>query len=127
LGVAFELVEKHWRLWRMGVDVPPQRVNGAVWREHMASLHHLSANVTRYYSLPLLAASVLWPSLLPATATLLLVSPTSDYRRLRPCLSMTVFIGLYWLEMAAYQVGVWRGCLKQRTLGPLIPMVCVRR
>jgi mycofactocin glycosyltransferase len=30
---------------------------------------------------------------------------------------------LYWLEMTAYQIGVWRGCLERRTLRPLIPIL----
>jgi hypothetical protein len=47
----------------------------------------------------------------------------SDYRRLKPFLSLPVFVHLYWLEMAAYQLGVWRGCLSRRTLRPLLPTI----
>ncbi|HEX2338101.1 MAG TPA: hypothetical protein VHI72_16695 [Hyphomicrobiaceae bacterium] len=121
--VAFELLTKFWQLRRLGVAVPASRMSAALLREHGASLYHLSANISRYYALPLLAASGLWPPLLPAAVILLLVSPVSDYRRLRPSLSLPAFIDLYWLEMAAYQLGVWRGCLSRRTLRPLLPTI----
>jgi mycofactocin system glycosyltransferase len=125
--IAFELLAKFHRLRRLGVAIPASRIGAAVLREHGASLYHLSANVTRYYGLPLLIAGVLWPPLLPAAAVLLLASPISDYHRLRPSLSLPAFIHLYWLEMAAYQLGVWRGCLRRRTLHPLLPILRWRR
>jgi len=50
-----------------------------------------------------------------------------DYRRQRPACGPVAFIGLYWLEMAAYQTGVWRGCLGRRTLRPLLPILKWRR
>ena len=37
------------------------------------------------------------------------------------------FVGLYWLELAAYQLGIWRGCWRWRTLRPLLPRLCWRR
>ncbi len=120
-GVVFELKEKFQRLRRVGADVPAHRVRKAVSREHMAAFYHLSANVIRYYSLPLLVLGLVWPNLLPALVPLLLAAPVTDYYRLEPSLSLPRFVGLYWLEMAAYQVGVWRGCLQRRTLKPLVP------
>ena len=121
--IAFELLTKFRKLRRLGVAVPASRIGAALLREHGASLYHLSADVSRYYGLPLLATSVLWPPLLPPAAVLLLVSPISDYYRLKPFLSLPVFVHLYWLEMAAYQLGVWRGCLSRRTLRPLLPKI----
>ncbi len=44
----------------------------------------------------------------------------------RPC-ALPAFVGLYWLEMAAYQWGVWRGCLAQRRFHPLLPILNWRR
>jgi mycofactocin system glycosyltransferase len=126
-ALALEVFTKHQRLRHMGLQLPAQGVAAAVGRGHLASLYHLSANVGRYYSLPLLAAGLLWTELWPVTAVLLLIAPVSDYRRLRPALPMPVFVGLGWLEMAAYQLGVWRGCLKRRSLRPLLPRLhCIR-
>ena len=80
-GVAFELKGKLRRLRRVGAEVPSQRVRKAVLREHMAAFYHLSANVIRYYSLPLLGLGLLWPNLLAALAPLLLAAPVTDYYR----------------------------------------------
>jgi hypothetical protein len=125
--LGLELSDKRRRLQRLDIILPLRRLSGALWREHRASLYHLSASVTRYYGLPLLVACLLLPALLPATAVALLAAPLGDYRRRRPALGLPAFIGLYWLEMAAYQVGVWQGCRREWTLKPLLPRLCWRR
>ncbi|MCP5426482.1 MAG: mycofactocin biosynthesis glycosyltransferase MftF [Gammaproteobacteria bacterium] len=122
-ALTLETITKRQRIHRMGLKLPAGTVLSAVGRGHWASLYHLSAHVSRYYSLPLLIGGLLWTPLLPMTAVLLLIAPVSDYRRLRPRLPLPMFVGLSCLEMAAYQLGVWRGCFKQRTLRPWWPKV----
>ena len=119
LGV--EIGAKRRDLSKNGVTLPTQDVGGAVLQAHRAALYHLGANVTRYYSLPLLAAGLRWPASLPALAILLLTPPIIDYHRLQPRLALPTFIGLYWLELTAYQLGVWSGCWQRRTFRPLWP------
>ncbi|MDS4021783.1 MAG: mycofactocin biosynthesis glycosyltransferase MftF [Candidatus Competibacter sp.] len=119
--IVGESIGKHRRIRKLGVVVPARRVGAAVLREQVAALYHLSANLTRYYGLPLLAIGGLWPTLLPAVAVAMLVAPLGDYRRQKPALSLPLFVALYWLEMAAYQIGVWRGCWQRRTPWPLLP------
>lgn len=97
------------------------KVLRAVLRQHGAELYHLGAAVCRYYALPLCLAAVRLRSLRLPALVLLLVPPSVDHRRSRPGLSPAAFALLYWLEMAAYQLGVWRGCLRRRTLRPLLP------
>ncbi len=125
--VAIELAGKHRRVRRMGLPVPAARLAASVLREHGASLYHLGNDVTRYYGLPLAALALLLPPLLPVVAVLLLVPPACDHRRLKPALSLPAFAGLFWLEMAAYQIGVWRGCLARRRWRPLLPAFRWRR
>ena len=122
-GVCIEYANKQQGLRRLGANVLPRLVVTAVCRGHLASLYHLSANTTRYYGLPLLVSSTLWPHLLPAAIILMVIAPISDHQRLKPRLSLPTYTGLFWLEMAAYQLGVWRGCLQRRTLRPLLPHV----
>lgn len=125
--LAGEVAEKRRRLGGLGVMLPSRRIAAAVLREHGASLYGLSANVIRYYGLPLLALAGLFPALLPATALLFVLAPAMDHRRLKPACGLLAFVGLSWLEMFAYQLGVWRGCLARRTLRPLLPMLHWRR
>jgi mycofactocin system glycosyltransferase len=121
LSLTVEFGVKFRRLRRSGVCLPAGQVMSAVLREHVAALYHLAANVARYYSLPLLCAGLIWPALLLPLAVLLFVNPSLSYVRRRPQVSLPVFLGLYVLEMLAYQAGVWRGCLRHRTLRPLVP------
>ncbi|MCP5196124.1 MAG: mycofactocin biosynthesis glycosyltransferase MftF [Gammaproteobacteria bacterium] len=122
-----ELLRKQRELRRIGLALSVGQVAAALGREHAAALYHLSANAVRYYSLPLLVVGGIQPHGLPAILLLLVVAPLADHRRLQPQLSLPVFVGLYGLELAAYQVGLWRGCRQRRTLRPLLPRLIWRR
>jgi len=122
-----ELTQKQRGLRRIGIALPVIQIAIALIREHAAAFYHLSANSVRYYSLPLLALGAIQPALLPAIILLLAVAPLADYRRLQPQLSWPIFTGLYWLELAAYQWGLWRGCWQRKTLRPLLPRLIWRK
>ncbi|MBK8752538.1 MAG: mycofactocin biosynthesis glycosyltransferase MftF [Candidatus Competibacteraceae bacterium] len=122
-----EWIKKQRELRRIGVALPVARVAVALGREHAAAFYHLSANAIRYYSLPLLAIGGMQPALLPTIILLLAVAPLADYQRLQPRLPLLMFVGLYWLELVAYQLGIWRGCWQRRTLRPLLPRLIGRR
>lgn len=121
--VAWEIADKRRKLRRLGAPISTHHVIAAIAREHGAACYHLGANVTRYYSLPLLVAALRWPGLRPALAVLLLVPAVSDYYRLRPRMALPAFVGLSWFELGAYQLGVWAGCLQRRTLRPLLAIL----
>ncbi len=127
LSLGLELAQKQRRLRQAGLDLPFGRTLAAVLAAHRAALYHLGANLTRYYSLPLLLGMLLWPALRLPLAILLLVPPLIDYDRLNPPFGRLTFIGLTWLELAAYQIGVWRGCWQRRTLRPLLPRLRLMR
>ncbi len=122
-----EFAGKRRRLRRLGVAVPWARLAGSLLREHGAGLYHLGRDATRYYGLPLAALGLAWLPLLPVAVLLLGVPPVVDHRRLRPAVALPVFAGLTWLELAAYQLGVWRGCWARRCARPLLPALRWRR
>lgn len=125
--LGFEIAAKSRRIRRLGLPLPRRLIVAAVLREHAASLHGFSASTIRYYGVPLLAAALAWPPLLPAATVLLLLAPLVNHHRSSPPLSLPAYVGLYWLEMAAYQWGVWRGCVTQRVFHPLLPILRWRR
>jgi mycofactocin system glycosyltransferase len=49
------------------------------------------------------------------------VPAARDWLRLRPALDPVRFAALRLLDDAAYGAGVWQGCLRERTLRPLLP------
>ncbi|QIN80488.1 mycofactocin system glycosyltransferase [Rubrobacter marinus] len=127
LLACVEVGLKTRRLRRVGARLPTGKIVAAVARQHGAGLYHLGTNVVRYYSLPLLGASLLWPALLPPVLALMVIPPVVDHGRLRPKMSLASFACLYWAELAAYQIGVWRGCLERRTIRPLVPKLRIGR
>ena len=126
LGVV-ELATKRRQIRRMELNVPTRRLATSVLRGHAAALYHLGRHITRYYGLPLLAISLVWLPLLPAAAVLMIVPPVWDHRRLRPQLSLPAFVGLFWLDTGAYQLGVWRGCVARGRWRSLFPAIRWRR
>ncbi|MBL8258358.1 MAG: mycofactocin biosynthesis glycosyltransferase MftF [Candidatus Competibacteraceae bacterium] len=124
---GLELAEKRGTLRRLAIALPLGSIAAALGREHGAAFYHFSADVTRYYSLPLLPIGLIWPQLLPMAVLVLAAAPLTDYRRSRPPMTRMAFVGLYWLELAAYQVGIWRGCWRWRSLRPLLPRPIWRR
>ena len=118
-----ELPAKGRRPRGLGLGLGAGAAAPAILRAHHAALYHLGANVLRYYSLPLFALALLWPPLLAPLLALALAPPLSDHARLRPALAPWTFVALYWLELTAYQAGIWAGCLRWRTPLPLLPLV----
>ncbi|MFV9502944.1 MAG: mycofactocin biosynthesis glycosyltransferase MftF [Oscillochloridaceae bacterium umkhey_bin13] len=124
LAVGLLLAEvrtKRNQLQPLELALGPLELAVALLRAHHAALYHLGMNLLRYYSLPLLALALLWPTLLLPLLLLCLIPPLRDLRRLRPALPAWQFVALFWLELSAYQVGIWLGCLRWRTLWPLLP------
>jgi mycofactocin system glycosyltransferase len=50
-----------------------------------------------------------------------LIPPAIDWWHSRPDVPLPAYLGLRFLDDAAYCTGVWRGCLRAQTLRPLLP------
>lgn len=68
-----------------------------------------------------LAAALLSRRLRPAVATAALLPPVVRWVRLRPTVPVASWIALHLADDLAYGAGVWAGCLRRRTLAPLLP------
>jgi hypothetical protein len=74
-----------------------------------------------------------WPLAIPAAlavrrlrlpvAALILAPPLLDWADRRPPLDPARYVAARLLDDAAYSVGVWQGCLRRRTLRPLLPRI----
>jgi mycofactocin system glycosyltransferase len=107
------------------IGLPTRGVVSAVLRVQGASLYHLSAALSRYLGLPLLALALLVPATAPAILVLLCTYPLLDARIRGARMFVLLYIGLYTLDMAAYQAGVLWGRLAHRSL--LLPRIKLRR
>ena len=99
----------------------------AAWRVtvpgHIGVARMLAAAVSRAW-LPLAVLALWrWPATRPALGAALVVPPLADWARQRPPMSVAAYSALHLADDAAYCAGVWIGCARERTLGPLIPQL----
>jgi mycofactocin system glycosyltransferase len=74
-----------------------------------------------------------WPVAIPAAiacrrlrrplAALILAPPLLDWAGRRPPLDPARYVAARLLDDAAYSLGVWHGCLRRRTIRPLLPAI----
>jgi hypothetical protein len=108
---------------RHGIMLHPLVVLRSTIRSHLAYTYHLCRHITRYYTLPLLVVGIIIPPLLLLLFILCSIVISVDYMRLRPTMRLGQYALCSLLDDCAYEVGVVRGCIKQRTWKPLIPLV----
>jgi mycofactocin glycosyltransferase len=75
---------------------------------------------------PALLAGLWWPRTRRAAALALFAPAASDWAAARKALDPVRFAALHVADDLAYGSGVWLGCLRARTLAPLIPRVELR-
>ena len=68
-------------------------------------------------------AAIAFPKLRRPVAALILVPPLLDWADRRPPLDPARYVAARLLDDAAYSLGVWHGCLKRRTIQPLLPLI----
>ncbi|MQA96452.1 MAG: hypothetical protein GEV11_18045 [Streptosporangiales bacterium] len=68
-----------------------------------------------------LPAALKYRRLRPAVAAGILIPPLLDWYERRPGLDPVRYTAAGLLDDAAYAIGVWRGCLRERTAAPLLP------
>jgi mycofactocin glycosyltransferase len=72
-------------------------------------------------------AAIALPALRRPVAALILVPPLLDWADRRPPLDPARYVAARLLDDAAYSLGVWQGCLRRRTIRPLLPVLGSRR
>ena len=68
-------------------------------------------------------AAVAVPKLRLPLAALMVAPPLLDWADRRPPLDPVRYTAARLLDDAAYSIGVWQGCLRRRTIRPLIPAI----
>ena len=68
-------------------------------------------------------AAIAVPRLRVPVAALILAPPLLDWADRRPPLDPACYVAARLLDDAAYSIGVWQGCLRRRTIRPLLPAI----
>lgn len=95
----------------------------ATLRGHLAYAYLLCRHLTRYYTLPLLLASLLVPPVFLLLFLMCSIVTGVDYVRLKPELVLGGYAVCSLLDDCAYEVGVVWGCIKHGMWKPLLPRI----
>lgn len=110
LGKALDgYVDERWRAARLIA------VGG-----HVGAARVLASAVSRTW-LPLAALAMMRRRPRTTLAGFLLVPPLANWLEHRPPIDPVTYSLLYIADDAAYCTGVWLGCIRHRTVGPLLP------
>ena len=109
------------RLQGAGADIPASALWMSVLRGHLSMLYFIYFHLTRYYLGPLTLAGAVTPGVWTLEAAAVAYSAGVDYRTRKPRLSFPVYLAYYVAEHAAYQAGVVKGCLRERSFRSYLP------
>jgi mycofactocin system glycosyltransferase len=103
------------------VEVAGRIAGGGTARSALPAL----SGLTRAWS-PALLAALCWRKTRPAAALALLAPAAGDWLAARRALDPVRYAALHVADDVAYGSGVWLGCLRARTVAPLLPRVELR-
>jgi hypothetical protein len=86
-----------------------------VLRSQLSFLYFMAFHLVRYYLLALLAGGMIVHRLWLVGAVALMYAAYVDFSVRKPRLNFAAFLFYYTAEHAAYQVGVFAGCLRRRS------------
>ncbi len=100
---------------RVGVDLTFRTMLRATAVRYFELFYHLTHHLVRYYVLLMIALAFLFVPIIPLIAALVLFPPLVQFFKKKPRLSFPVFVILFLVEQASYQMGAFWGCVKQRS------------
>ena len=115
---------------RWPVPATPAHATAAAWPlagrlaagGTVAAARPLGSAVSRTWWPVAIPAAVAVPRLRLPVAALTLAPPLLDWADRRPPLGPARYVAARLLDDAAYSLGVWQGCLRRRTIRPLLPV-----
>ena len=120
-SLAIDAVLKGVRILRLNLRVSWRKIVFSVVRTHFAFAYVASFHLVRYYLIFFLLMGLFYVPIGVFGLAMLLFSALWDYRLKKPDLSFPVFSWYYALEHIAYQLGVFAGCLKEKTFMSYVP------
>ncbi len=117
---GLDLWRKSATLLKFNVTLPFPQVIYATLRSYLSFFYFAFFHLVRYYLILIFALGFLWHPLWYFGGLVIICTSIVDYRVRKPKLLYPVFLFFYLLEHLVYQVGVFRGCCKQKYFGSYI-------
>jgi mycofactocin glycosyltransferase len=90
-------------------------------RGHLRAGHDLASALLRPWWPVTAAAAAVSPAVRRGVAAVALACYASEWRERRPELGLAAWCGLRLLDDVSYGTGIWAGCVRHRTVRPLVP------
>jgi mycofactocin system glycosyltransferase len=117
LLLGLDLWSKSATIKKFKMPLPWPQIIYSALRSHLSLFYFAFFHLVRYYLILILAFGFLWHPLWLFGGLALVYASIVDYYVKKPKLAYPVFLFFYLLEHLAYQVGVFRGCLRLRYFG----------
>ncbi|HUT68358.1 MAG TPA: mycofactocin biosynthesis glycosyltransferase MftF [Dehalococcoidales bacterium] len=117
---GLDLLRKSATLLKFRIELPFPKILYATFRSYLSFFYFAFFHLVRYYLIPIFAFGFLWHPLWIFGGLAIIYTSVVDYCVKKPELLYPVFLFFYILEHLAYQVGVFRGCFKQKYFGSYI-------
>ncbi len=115
-----DVFRRYTTLFKFDIELPFAKVIYAILRSYVSSFHFAFFHLTRYYLILIFALGFLWYPFWIFGGLAVIYTSIVDYCVKKPGLLYPVFLFFYLLEHLAYQIGVFRGCVKQKYFGSYI-------
>ncbi len=122
LFLAVDISQKSVNLKKRNFLYPLKFIIFSSLRTHFSFYYYTSFHLVRYYLILLLGIGFLFHPLFFFCIFALLLTSAVDYATKKPRLVYPVYLFFYVMEHAAYQLGVFWGCLKHGFFGSYLPV-----
>lgn len=122
-----DVIRKHRKLTERKIPVSRIQVLIAILRGYLAFVYHCCSFISRYYLIGVPLVFLLSPVSGMILMAMHLTAGMVEYTVRRPKLNPFAFLLFFTLEQAAYQAGVWSGCIRQLNFKPVLPRVIHKR
>jgi mycofactocin glycosyltransferase len=112
---------KMFKIRRAGLNIAPWKILFSVARSYLALFYFASFHVIRYYMLILVFLGFFFHPIWYLCLLMLLLSSLVDFSVKRPQLAFPLFLLYYAVDHMSYQLGVFAGCLREKTFGSYVP------
>ncbi|MFH1646547.1 MAG: mycofactocin biosynthesis glycosyltransferase MftF [Chloroflexota bacterium] len=114
---GLDLWQKTATLKKYKAAIPFGKLAAAAFRSYLSLFYFAFFHLVRYYLILIFALGFLLHPLWLFGGLAIVYTSIVDFTVKKPQLNYPAFLFFYLLEHLAYQVGVFRGCLKQRYFG----------
>jgi mycofactocin system glycosyltransferase len=112
--LAADAMSVRKRILKQGLSIGHGAILAGRLRAVGSLVYYLCYHLVRYYTSPLIVLALIVPPFWALYGFVLVCAAGVDFAIKKPHLSFPAFVGIYFLEQAAYGAGVFWGCLSRK-------------